>query len=509
MFEILFPIPAEPNLNACGLFSGTPAHHAAAAEAAFKLLQASGTDSAHASSTSDTNTDTTTPTSAGVRTQQQQQQRKVKFLSSRSPSKYLRLQQLGEGGCGVVWRVERTEDRCLFAAKVVLLRPQPAISECGDQGLRDHDDVAIRHQYALNEPKFASMCDSPFIIRYVDHWTDHKRAVVTVMELCDGVNLGAHIRTIATKAAFHLKQFRRMARGLPTGGTSELASSTVGADDAATPYSPSGHPGALFEVSQRKLLLLAKNPALQQHYRAAQHTAMTETEAAVVFAQIILGVHHMHGRGILHRDMKPGNVFIGASGLIKIGDFGLSAFTSRASPLTPPEAVATMTEDPPAEPKSGRRFRSRPFLADVAVGTPSYMAPELWCTRDMPPYSEKSDIWAVGVMLYEMLAGRMAFPSGGGDDCSDVGAGILSGVLPDVPPQLIRTINPALLTLVRSLTHPDPSQRPTAQEALRSPVMRSTCDMLHDVVSGDASLAALQASLLAEIRPFITTVPKP
>jgi alkyl hydroperoxide reductase subunit AhpC/predicted Ser/Thr protein kinase len=113
-------------------------------------------------------------------------------------------------------------------------------------------------------------------------------------------------------------------------------------------------------------------------------------QAASLGRQIALGMAAAHDLGIVHGDLKPENVMISGDGVAKILDFGLSR--RQARPGAPDE---TLVMDG-AEIGSG------------LVGTPSYMAPEQTTGE---PASKASDVFALGVILFEMLAGRRAFPS--------------------------------------------------------------------------------------------------
>jgi len=95
-------------------------------------------------------------------------------------------------------------------------------------------------------------------------------------------------------------------------------------------------------------------------------------------AQTVLGLKYLHGRSILHRDLKPHNLFLTTQDNIRIGDFGISKVQTTQGPLT----------------DSSR------------LGSPSYMAPEV-CTDGL--YSFASDMWALGCVLYEMCALTVAF----------------------------------------------------------------------------------------------------
>ena len=100
--------------------------------------------------------------------------------------------------------------------------------------------------------------------------------------------------------------------------------------------------------------------------------------AAAMAAAVARAVQHAHERGVLHRDLKPGNVILDASGAPHVADFGLARQVDRDSTLT---------------------------LAGSPLGTPAYMAPE----ASAGGATAAADIWSLGVMLYEMLAGAPPF----------------------------------------------------------------------------------------------------
>eukprot|EP01062_Namystynia_karyoxenos_P004302 TRINITY_DN1151_c0_g1_i1.p1 TRINITY_DN1151_c0_g1~~TRINITY_DN1151_c0_g1_i1.p1 ORF type:complete len:448 (+),score=127.11 TRINITY_DN1151_c0_g1_i1:91-1434(+) len=99
-----------------------------------------------------------------------------------------------------------------------------------------------------------------------------------------------------------------------------------------------------------------------------------EHEVLFIFLQLALALDHVHGRKMLHRDLKTANVFLTAAGVVKLGDFGYSH-----------EYQETVSN----------------VVAGTFCGTPVYLAPELWKSKR---YSKKADIWSLGVILYEMLA---------------------------------------------------------------------------------------------------------
>jgi serine/threonine-protein kinase len=101
-------------------------------------------------------------------------------------------------------------------------------------------------------------------------------------------------------------------------------------------------------------------------------------EAVHVAAEVARGLAHAHAEGVLHRDLKPSNVFVTERGQVKVLDFGMAHAFGRQR---------------------------------VSGGTPAYMAPEQWLEE---PEDERTDVFALGVMLYRMLAGTLPFPKADG-----------------------------------------------------------------------------------------------
>ena len=133
-------------------------------------------------------------------------------------------------------------------------------------------------------------------------------------------------------------------------------------------------------------------------------------EALPVARQIAEGLEAAHEQGIIHRDLKPANIKLRPDGTVKILDFGLA----KATGLEPESAASVHLSQSPT-------ITSPAMMTGVGIilGTAAYMAPEQVKGR---PADKRSDIWAFGSVLYEMLTGTRAF---GGEDVSDTLANVL------------------------------------------------------------------------------------
>jgi tRNA A-37 threonylcarbamoyl transferase component Bud32 len=161
--------------------------------------------------------------------------------------------------------------------------------------------------------------------------------------------------------------------------------------------------------------------------------APTAARAAALAEGILTGLGHLHGRGLVHRDLKPANVLLEGDSP-RIADFGLARLLESCQ--------QTLT----------------------AAGTPVYMAPEAWDGER----SAATDLWSAGVLLYELLAGRVPFSG------ADLGA-VRRAVWAAEPAPLPPDVPACLQTVVRRALSKDPGGRyPSAEEmvaALRKAAM--------------------------------------
>jgi tetratricopeptide (TPR) repeat protein len=165
---------------------------------------------------------------------------------------------------------------------------------------------------------------------------------------------------------------------------------------------------------------------------------------------------------IVHRDLKPENVLLDDAGLLQITDFGIAHALDSAAFQ---DATATPGDDGP-EDTHGQRSRLLQTAEGHIIGTPAYMAPELWHT----PRSAGTavDIYAFGVMLYELFVQQ--HPLVEPDESAEALRGTWAHLHTQRTPRSLREIEadlpPALETLANTCLAKAPEQRPTAAEAL-------------------------------------------
>jgi len=158
-------------------------------------------------------------------------------------------------------------------------------------------------------------------------------------------------------------------------------------------------------------------------------------EALPIAKQIAEALEAAHEQGIIHRDLKPANIKLRADGTVKVLDFGLAKAMETAEPKGSAPLAATITS--PAHLRHG--YGAAGTEAGMILGTAAYMSPEQAAGK---PVDKRSDLWALGVVLLEMLTGRQVFT---GETVSHVMAAVLKTdpdwtALPAETPATIRRL---------------------------------------------------------------------
>jgi calcium/calmodulin-dependent protein kinase I len=191
-----------------------------------------------------------------------------------------------------------------------------------------------------------------------------------------------------------------------------------------------------------------------------------EDQARDITRQLLRGLDKLHSMGITHRDLKPMNVFVSersaSSWEVRIGDFGVS-----------------------------KRVNANETRLRTMAGTPRYAAPELdrWYEDEEEPYSytQTVDVWALGILLFEMLTLQVPFP-GHPSSVRKYSAGKTA-----FPKQLLlqENITSPCIEFLMAVLQPKPKGRPTSKEAFCYEWIKNP--------SGDLGIAAVQ-TLLSETR---------
>lgn len=172
---------------------------------------------------------------------------------------------------------------------------------------------------------------------------------------------------------------------------------------------------------------------------------LPEDRGVELARQLCQGLAAAHDKGIVHRDLKPHNIMIDGRGHVRITDFGLAAYTEDLQ------------------------------KTEISHGTPAYMAPEQLAGKEI---SRQSDLYALGLVLYEIFTGRRAFPAQSREELIR----FQEDSTPSKPSSHVSGLNPAVDRVILRCLEKDPRDRP-----------RSALEVLAGLPGGDPLAAALAA----------------
>ncbi|KAK8845020.1 hypothetical protein M9Y10_021196 [Tritrichomonas musculus] len=185
----------------------------------------------------------------------------------------------------------------------------------------------------------------------------------------------------------------------------------------------------------------ADNGDLFEQIQNANGKHFEEDKILNWFVQICLALKHIHDRKILHRDIKCQNVFLTSNGVVKMGDFGIAKVLDHTTQLS-----------------------------KTAIGTPYYLSPEICQGKN---YNQKSDIWSLGCVLYEICTLQHAFDS----NCMN---GLIMKILRSKHSPIPSFYSSDLRNLVDVLLQKDPKKRPRIHQILNYDFIRKRISNLLD-----------------------------
>ena len=189
----------------------------------------------------------------------------------------------------------------------------------------------------------------------------------------------------------------------------------------------------VFETKTEIHIVMEYMPGGMLYDAIADRVEFQEADVVLFAVELIDGIIYLHRSGIVHRDLKPENVLCTSKKFplhVKIADFGLSSITDL------------------------KDMKATQLLMSTLIGTPEFVAPEIACRKK---YTEKVDMWAFGMLLYNVIAGKLPI-----DEDGDILGQLQNGVDLKFPEKQWSKYSPDAKSFIRSLLCEDPEKRLSA-----------------------------------------------
>ena len=207
-----------------------------------------------------------------------------------------------------------------------------------------------------------------------------------------------------------------------------------------------------------------------------RETKLKPEQAAKIIYQTAIGLSTAHDKGVIHRDIKPGNLMVSSRGAVKIADFGIAL--------------------------SAQDFSKKLTSTGEFVGTPGYLSPEVCQGK---PVDQRSDIFSLGIVLFECLAGRMPFT-----DESPLGLmlEVVKAEIPDIT-SLNKEVDPELSRILTKMVAKDPAERYQSCHELIDDLSRHPLVAKGGPITLQTKLSPAAATMVGQKTPVSAQRPLP
>jgi serine/threonine protein kinase/WD40 repeat protein len=336
------------------------------------------------------------------------------------------VRRIGRGGMGEIY--EAVQDRLKRRVAVKVIRHGKISPDSGARFLREQTILARLHQTHI-VPIHTAGEHGPlqyFAMPYIEGATlSETIQAAREQQTSDPRSKTPPLGAIAGKLAADSRQ--RARPPAPTLASPVLPAASTGDVQQAAPDTPPFDETATISTTRTEKFTLS-----MEYFRSA----------AQVLADAALALHHAHVVQILHRDVKPSNIMVDKSGQCWIIDFGLAGYVNQTRDFTPNEETID--------------FQPEPITSAHIKGTPQYMAPEQFDGQG----DVRTDVWGLGVTLYELLTLRRAFEGRGQHDISRK----IQLEEPTPPRQLVPNLPADLAAICRKAMNKDAARRYSTAE---------------------------------------------